>query len=291
MPFHKVLMAILVMVIFGLNAVMNKIGVNEFPPLVFTFLRFVILLPGVFFIRRPKISWAMLFAISCTLAMGFILFSNIGLALGATAGTYSFIAQTGTIFAIGATYLILGNKPSKFDVVGILLGLVGIYWICASQGIDGSVEAISWLVASAIMWGLGFTLVKKAQAPSIPTIIWTSIFAVPVLALSSLAVDGSEIYTSVTNASTTGWFSVFFSSWVGMLGAGGLMIYLIRTEEVAKVMPYNMLVPVTGCLFAWLILHEQLNVNLVFGGSWILAGLVVAQVLPRVIYKQIAPIS
>lgn len=282
MPFRKVLIALLVMTIFGLNAVMSKLGLAEFPPLLFTLLRFAILLPGVFFIARPAMSWSMLAAISASLSFGFLLFANMGLWLGASAGTYSFIAQTGTIFAIGATYLILGNKPSVFDIGGILLGLIGIYWICSSDGIEGSIAALSCLVGSAAMWGLGFTLVKKAHAPSIPTIVWTSIFVIPPLAIASITFEGTDvIWQSITDASLTGWMTILFSGWVSMLGAGSMMMYLIKTESVAKVVPYNMLVPVTGCFFSWFIMNEQLSPNLLFGGSWILLGLILAQIIPQ----------
>ncbi|MBS0634681.1 MAG: EamA family transporter [Verrucomicrobia bacterium] len=278
MPFRKVLIALLVMLIFGLNAVMSKMGLQEFPPLLFTLLRFAILLPGIFFIARPQMSWGMLAAISGSISFGFLLFANMGLWLGASAGTYAFIAQTGSIFAIGVAYLILGNKPSPFDIAGIALGLVGIYWICTSNGIEGSFTALSCLVASAIMWGLGFTLVKKAHAPSVPTIVWTSIFVIPPLAVGSLLV---EDWSCLKEATPVGWMSIFFSGWVSMLGAGALLMYLFRTEAVAKVAPYNMLVPVTGCLFSWLILNEQPSPNLLLGGSWILLGLIMAQVIPH----------
>ncbi len=282
MPLRKVLMALLVMLIFGMNAVMSKIGLQEFPPLFFTLLRFAILLPGVLFIARPKMSWAMLIAITSTLSIGFLLFANLGLWLGASAGTYVFIQQTGSIFAIGAAYLLLGKRPSSFDITGILLGLVGIYWICSSNGISASITALSCLVASAITWGLGFILVKKANAPSIPTIVWTSIFVIPILAIASLAIEGSDaIGTSIKSASLFGWSTVFFSGWVSMLGAGGMLMYLMRTEEVSKVVPYNMLVPVTGCLFSSLLLGEQIGISLLLGGCWILLGLVVAQIAPR----------
>lgn len=280
MPFKKVMLAILVMTIFGLNAVLSKIGLSDFPPILFTLLRFVILLPGLFFVARPKMSWAMLLGITFTLSIGFLFFANLGLWLGATPGTYVFIQQTGSIFAIVAAYLLLGNRPSVFDIGGILLGLVGIYWICS--GISAPLWALVCLVGSAVTWGLGCTLVKKAHAPSTPTIIWTSVFVVPLLATLSLAIEGTDtIVSSITNASLTAWMTVFFSGWVSMLGAGGLLMYLMRTEEVSKVVPYNMLVPVTGCLFSSLILSEQLSINLLIGGSWILLGLILAQIMPK----------
>ncbi len=282
MSWQKVLLAVLVMIVFGLNAVFSKLGLLEFPPLLFTLLRFLILLPGIFFVARPSISWPMLIAITFTLSIGFLLFANVGLKLGATAGTYAFIQQTGSIFALFAAFLLLGHRPSLFDIGGIVLGLIGIYWISTSNGIEGSPLALFFLVASAITWGFGFTLVKKAHAPSIPTIIWTSIFVIPFLAIASVAIEGKElILSSLSNASPAAWATVFFSGWVSMLGAGGILMYLMRTEQVAKVVPFNMLVPVTACLFSYLLLGEQLTQDLFIGGAWILSGLVACQIIPK----------
>ena len=192
MPWNKVLLAVIAMMVFGLNAVLSKIGIAEFSPFLFNFLRFAFVLPGVFFIARPKISWTMLTAIALVLSVIHLTFGTVGLYLGASAGTFVFIQQTGSIFAILFAYLLFKQKPTAFDIAGIALGLIGIYWICSSKGTQGSALAIAALVGSAVTWGLGFTLVKKAQAPSVPTTVWTSVIALPCLGVATGTFDGLD---------------------------------------------------------------------------------------------------
>ena len=165
MPLQKIALAVLAMTIFGLNAVVSKIGLGVFPPLLFNLLRFSIVLPCIFFVPRPPISWGMLIAITLSLSIGHLMFANIGLFLGASAGTYVLIQQSGSIFAILCAYLLFSHRPSRYDVIGMAFGIMGIICICSAKGTEGTLWAIAALVASAATWGIGFTLVKKGSCP------------------------------------------------------------------------------------------------------------------------------
>jgi hypothetical protein len=57
------LLAIAVVAVWGTNFVIIRIGLDHLPPLFFAALRFVFaLLPSVFFLRRPAVSWGNLAA-------------------------------------------------------------------------------------------------------------------------------------------------------------------------------------------------------------------------------------
>ncbi len=57
------LLAIAVVAVWGTNFVVIRIGLDHLPPLFFATLRFVFaLLPAVFFLRRPAVSWGNLAA-------------------------------------------------------------------------------------------------------------------------------------------------------------------------------------------------------------------------------------
>lgn len=286
MSLSKIFLAVLAMLVFGLNAVLAKIGLMEIPPLLFNFIRFVFVLPCLLFIARPNISWAMLAMITGSLSILHLCLTNVALAMGASAGMYVLLLQTGSLFALLFTFLLIGTKPTVYDLVGIICGLFGIYWICTDKGAHGDLLAIFMLIGSAAMWGLGFTLVKKAHAPSLPTTVWTSVFAIPFLGVASGSMEGIDsILLTFQQASLFSWFTVLFSSWVSMLGAGGILMYLMRTESVAKVVPFNMLTPLFGCFFSQIILGEQITLAMVIGGVFILCGLMVSQFGGRVADK------
>ena len=57
MPIRDVLLALAVAVVWGINFVFIRWGVNEVPPLLLTALRYVVAaVPAVFFIKRPEAS-------------------------------------------------------------------------------------------------------------------------------------------------------------------------------------------------------------------------------------------
>lgn len=290
MSWQKIGLAVFAMMIFGLNAVLSKIGLKEFPPLTFNLLRFAVILPALVFIPRPAISWAQLAAIAFSLSIGHLMFASLGLYLGVSAGTFAFIQQTGPIFAIICAYLLMNHKPGVYDLIGLVLGLVGVVWICSSKEIQGGLIAIACVVISAALWGLGFTLVKKMHAPSIPTNAWTAVFVIPCMLIISFFYEGLDSMPAyIANASAIAWAMVFFSGWVSLIAAGGILMYLMRTEKVAKVAPFNMLVPVFGCCFSYLLLDEHLGLNILIGGAWIIAGLIVTQFGSKIITYFRAP--
>ncbi len=278
MSLKKIFLAVLAMCIIGTNTTFSKVGLSEFPPLLFSFFRFLFISPLAIFIPRPKITWKLLFLIALTVGCLQIALVNIGLYLGASAASTSFIIQSGSLFAILFAYFILKSKPTLFDFLGIALGSFGLILIFSEKNLSGNLTSLSFCLASAVMWGLGYTLVKKANSKALPITAWMSALITPFLALLSyLFEDYDQIIHTLFNASSTAWASAFFSSWVSMLGAGAILMHLMQTEEIAKVVPFNMLIPIFGTLTAFLFLNEPLTLTTIIGGSWILLGIITTQ--------------
>lgn len=278
MSFKKIFLAILAMAIIGANTTFSKIGLLEFPPLFFSFLRFFFIAPLALFVPRPNISIKLLAGIACSLGCLHIAFVNIGLSLGASASSTSFIIQTGSLFAVFFAYLILNSKPTLLDFLGISLGFFGVILIFSERELSGNITSLSFCLVSAIMWGLGYTLIKKANTNALPITIWMSLLISPFLGLLSYHLeDKNKLIQIFFCASKTAWVTALFSSWISMLGAGGILMYLMRTEEIVKVAPFNMLIPVFGTLTAFLFLDEPLTLRAGIGGSWILLGILTSQ--------------
>lgn len=51
----------------------------------------------------------------------------------------------------------------------------------------------------------------------------------------------------------------------------------MQTEEISKVAPFNMLIPLFGTVSAFLFLDEPLTFTTAIGGFWILLGIVTSQ--------------
>src|SRR5690606_24527890 len=127
MPLRHILLALLVVAIWGLNFVFIKWGVEQVPPLLLTALRYICaVLPAVFFVKRPQVRLSILLVYG--LAIGFaqfgLLFSAIK--LGMPAGLASLLMQLQVFFTVALAIMFLGEKLSRFQAVGGLVAMAGV---------------------------------------------------------------------------------------------------------------------------------------------------------------------
>ena len=83
-PVH-VMLAVLVAALWGFNFVVIRIGIDNFPPLLFSAFRFSLAaLPLVFFIRKPDVPWRIIIAIGLVLGEEFGLIRLLATAMVVT---------------------------------------------------------------------------------------------------------------------------------------------------------------------------------------------------------------
>src|SRR4029077_6992415 len=95
-----VCIALLVAIIWGLAFVASRIALDEFSPELMTTLRFAIAALPWLLVRRPKLSWPLLIAISFTLFLGQFLAQAFAIADGVPVGLSSVIVQSQALFTI-----------------------------------------------------------------------------------------------------------------------------------------------------------------------------------------------
>lgn len=99
MALRDVALAVLVAAIWGFNFVVIKEGLDTFPPLLFSGLRFLFAaFPTVFFLPRGNIAWRTIFAIG--LVLGVVKYSllYLGVKAGMPAGLSSLAIQSQVLF-------------------------------------------------------------------------------------------------------------------------------------------------------------------------------------------------
>src|SRR5215469_6299109 len=101
--------AVLVAVIWGLAFVASRIALDEFSPELMTALRFSIAAVPCLFVRKPKVAWSLLIAISLTLFLGQFLSQAYGIAHGVPVGLTSVIVQSQALFTIGFAVIVFNE--------------------------------------------------------------------------------------------------------------------------------------------------------------------------------------
>ncbi|MDO4223992.1 MAG: EamA family transporter, partial [Acinetobacter sp.] len=95
MTLKDVFIALLVIMIWGVNFWFMKIALGDVPPLVLGLLRFLcVLMPAIFFIKKPSTSWKLLIAYGLTISFGQFSFVFLALSLGFATGLAALILQT-----------------------------------------------------------------------------------------------------------------------------------------------------------------------------------------------------
>lgn len=68
-PLH-IALAVVVAVVWGANFVVIEVGLRDFPPLLFSAVRFLLAaLPAVFFVGPPRVAWRWVVAVGVTLGI------------------------------------------------------------------------------------------------------------------------------------------------------------------------------------------------------------------------------
>lgn len=273
---RDLLLALLVVLVWGLNFVFIKWGVEEVPPLLLTGLRYLCAaLPMVFFVRRPQVKTGTLviYGLAIGLAQFGLLFSAIK--LGMPAGLASLIIQTQAFFTIALAMLFLGEKLGRMQALGALVAIAGIGVIATERFEITALVPLLMVVLAALFWGVANIASKKAgQIDMLSFVVWGSLVPImPLLALSLLVEGPAAISAAFVAISPRTVGIVLFNGYVATIIGFGLWSYLLKRYPAGLIAPFSLLVPVFGIGFAYLLLGEVITMIEVVGSILVFAGL------------------
>lgn len=279
--------AIIVIVVWGLNFVVMKWGLDKLSPLLLCALRFAAAsLPLLLLVRPPKnLSWGVLAAYGLVQGVGQFGLLFTGMKLGMPAGMASVVLQTQAFITMLMAAAFLQEKPRRWQWMGLLIAIAGLVLIGVAHGegaSDMTLTGFVLTVGAAAMWAgsnlLTRVAAKQGSYEPVSFIVWTSIFPIIPLLLLSWWMEGSE--AMVTQLQSIGWrelgviaYLAFFSTLLGY----GLWTRLLQRYAASTVAPLSLLVPVIGLLSAMLLLGESPSGLQCLGTLGVLLGMVVNQ--------------
>lgn len=287
-PKH-LLLALLTVLIWGMNFMAIYLGLKGFPPFLLCALRFCFAaFPWVFILPRPKAPLKYIIAYGVfTFAIQFgFLFS--GLHLGLSPGLASLVLQVQVFFSMGLAALFFQDRPSSWKIGGSLISFVGI-GIVASH-VSGSTSFVGLILTllAALSWAAGNMLTKKVDAQSpLSLVVWGNLVAFPFMLLLSLLMEGPTlIATSLQQVSWTTIGAIIYIVYLSTHIGYGVWGFLLNTYPTASVVPFTLLVPVIGFLSSVFFLGEELTSWKLLASFFVMAGLVF-NLLENQIRKQV----
>lgn len=190
-------------------------------------------------------------------------------ASGAAAIMYSLMPVVSPVFA----YLLLGDRIARWDVAGILLGLVGVVVIVQPSPDQLGTGAIgqSLVLVAALSVSFGSVLLQRARPhlATLPLSAWSMLVGALGLHAASLAL-GESATTIPLTAETLA--AVTYVGVPGTAVAYGAYFLLIADAGPIRANLVAYAVPAVATVTAWLLLGEQLAATTLVGFGVILAG-------------------
>ena len=296
-------LAVLVTFIWGVNFTFIAWGLESFPPLMLTALRFFFTaVPLVFFLKPPKFNRTLLIYAIGTFVMQYA-FVFTAMHLGASAGLTALLLQIQIFITVLLAYFILGEAVSRMQIIGMLVGVLGLSVIALNLGGDMPLAGFVCILIAAIGWSFGNIASKQASTQStqqrsdgaiIPSntgrskasalsalalVVWGGLIACVILTLSSLIFETEAWQLATFNeASLKSWLSLGFIVYVSTLIGFGLWAHLLSQNTASKVMPFALLVPVFGMTTSVLLTGEVVTWWKMLAMILILSGLVLANI-------------
>ncbi|MEV8623476.1 EamA family transporter [Streptomyces sp. NPDC051079] len=282
-PAHLALAA-LVAAVWGVNFVVIEIGLDHFPPLLFSALRFLVAaLPAVFFVGRPKVAWKWIVGVGLVLGVAKFGLLFTGMDLGAPAGLSSLVLQVQAVFTALFAFLALGERPGRVKLLGMGVALAGIGVAAVDEGASGaSLTGFALIVAAAACWGVSNVLTRKAAPPdALNFMVWVSTVPVlPLLALSLLLEGPDRDLAALRALDPAGAGVIVYVAWITTVFGFGAWGWLLRRHPASSVAPFSLLVPVFGMSSAALFLGESVSPLRWCAAALLVGGVALASVNP-----------
>lgn len=274
------LLALLIVLVWGVNFVVIKMGLSGIPPLLLGAMRFMLAALPVLFIARPKVPLRLYLAYGLTISVGQFAFLFCAINLGMPAGLASVVLQAQAFFTLILSALLLNEHWHKAQLAGLILASLGLAFIGSAHGQSRPLLGFLLTLSAACMWALGNIVTRKVAATGpvnmFGFVVWASLVPpLPFLALS-FAIEGpAAIQTAISHLGWGSLAAVAYLSWIATLLGYGLWSRLLSLYPANKVAPFSLLVPVVGLITAYLVFGETLNALQWTGSLLLMSGLMI----------------
>ena len=277
------LLAVLVALLWGLNFVAIDIGLHaggqDFPPLLFVAMRFVlVVVPWIFFIRKPNVSWKAIAGVGLFMSAGQFGLLYLAMALGMPAGLASLVLQAQVLLTVLLAAGFLGERASRRQLAGVALGVAGLGLVAVGRSAVAPLLPLVIVLAAALSWAAGNVIARKAKAASgLGLVVWSgAVVPLPLAALSVLVDGPGTVWHSLSTLQAPTLLSALYTAVFASLVGYGIWNRLLANHPSSAVVPFTLLVPVVGMSAAWLVLAEVPSPTELAGGVLLLGGVATA---------------
>ena len=269
-------------VIWGSTYLLNKIAVTELPPFKLASIRFITAGLLIFIIAKLM---GITLAITRkqlvnTIIAGF-LFLTFG--NGVVVWALKYVDSGFAALEISAQPLVVlllmrileGKKIQTMSVIGVVLGVVGIYLLVSQKEIisqEGTILGIIMIFACMLSWGYGSLFVAKADLPSNYFVNTGYQMLTGGIMLSITSQLFGETWSLPSEWSEPVQLSMIFLIVFGSIVAFTSFNYLLKVVSPEKVATSTYVNPIIALILGWYFLNEQITSQSIFAAVILLTG-------------------
>jgi len=272
---------------FGAAFISAKVGVGEFPPLIFTAMRFLII--GLLLIPFLKIHHGqMVNILIISFLGGGIHFSFFYLALDNSKyiSSVAIVLQLGVPFATILSVIFLNEVIRWRRVLGILLAFSGVIILIFEPTVLDDLGGVCYALFAALSMSVSLLFMKKLNNVKVFDLqAWIALISFVFLSLASFLLEQDQ-FSAIADATLKGWIALTFTALVATgIGHAGFY-YLLTKYDVSKIAPLTLLAPVIGIINALVIsyfsliegFNEIISYKIIFGGLLTLFGVAIVMI-------------
>ena len=269
-------------VIWGSTYLFNKIAVTALPPFFLASIRFIsagVLIMIISKILKYKIAITKKQFLNTLIAGFLFLVYGNGVFVWALryvdSGFAALLAATQPLFVLFLMRLIDRKPMQKKSIIGVLLGLLGMYLLVSQKNIatsEGSVLGIFMIFTCVLSWSYGSVFVSKADLPK-NFFVSTGY---QMLTAGTLLFFGSILFKE-TWVSPLDWSEDVKLSMAFLIFFGGIVAftsfnYLLKNVSTEKVATSAYINPIIAMLLGWYVLDERFSLQSIIASVVLLTG-------------------
>lgn len=277
--------ALIVVLIWGVNFFFIRLGLTEISPMVLGLLRFVLVLfPAVLLVKKPAVAWYWLIAYGLTISFGQFALMFTAIAVGMPTGLTALLLQAQVFFTVLMAALIWHEPVRANHWLAMAVAVVGLILIGIGQH-NGTVplSGLLLVLAAAFSWAVGNIIVKRiGRVDAVALVVWGNVICLLPFAFCAVAQSGVDgVWRQISHMNWQGWLAVAFLAYVASLIGYVSWGSLLARYPASKITPLALLVPVVALLVADVFLHEALN-----AWQWTGVGIVMMALCIQVLGKR-----
>lgn len=274
------LLAIFIVVIWGVNFVVITWGLEGMPPLLMGGLRFLLVASvGSLFFKRPNTPflWWVAYAIPISFLQFSFLFS--AMAFGMPAGLASLALQAQALFTMIFAFFFLKESIKAYQILAFFIAASGLLFIALSKD-EHTMTALGFglTMAGAASWALGNisarSISNRGFNSNVNLVIWSAWVPPIPFFVCSFFFEGPElIWASLSGFGWVSFGALLYLAIGATITGYGLWGYLLTRYPAGQIAPLSLGVPIVGLSSAFLMLGESIIAMQWMGIILVLLGL------------------